>query len=41
VVLSVFIPKIVVLGMTFYLALCTKVFKEIEKIRGFINEKGD
>jgi hypothetical protein len=41
VVLSVFIPKLVVSGMTFYLALCAKVSKEIEKIRGFINEKGD
>jgi len=43
VVLSVFIPKVFVSGMTFYLALCAKVSKEIDKIRGFINvkEKGD
>lgn len=40
-VLRVFIPKIIVSGMTFYLALCTKISKGIEKIRDFTNEKGD
>jgi hypothetical protein len=41
VLLIVFIPEVVVSEMNLYLALCAKVSGEIEKLRSFVNERGD